>query len=73
MDIKENTMSKLSDEQKNMLRLYDRSKKDSEGWAVVSDQLWPYVQKTITPEMFEVRGQHIRTTDAGKAVLEFAL
>ena len=66
-------MSKLSDYQKNMLRLYGRSKKDAEGWAAVSDTIWPLVEQYAIPEMFEIQGRRIRVTEAGKAVLEWSL
>jgi hypothetical protein len=66
-------MSKLSDQQKNMLRLYERSRKDAEGWANVSDTVWPLVEQYAIPEMFEIQGRRIRATEAGKAVLMFAI
>ena len=66
-------MSELSQEEKNMMLLYGRSAKDAEGWADVSDQLWPHVQKYLNLAMFEVVGQKIRTTPAGDAVLQYAL
>lgn len=66
-------MSKLNDEQKNLMRLYGRSKKDQDGWAAVSEQLWPWISKNAMPEMFDIGDKKIRLTEAGKTILEFAL
>ncbi len=66
-------MSKLNDEQKSFMRLFVRSPKNEDGWAAVSDILWPWVEKTAMPEMFEIGEQKIRLTEAGKIITEFAL
>lgn len=67
-------MSKLSYGQKEMLRLYGRSKKDESGWADVSDAVWEnLVEKYAITEMFEKQGRRIRATEAGRAILEFML
>lgn len=66
---------KLDNQQKSLISLYGRSKEDADvnGWVCVSNTLWPWVQKTATPEMFEIGEQKIRLTDAGKVILEYGI
>ena len=66
-------MSKLSDIQKNVLQLYARSKQDTDGWATVSEQLWPFIRKNATPEMFELQEKRIRATESGKTIIKYVV
>lgn len=65
-------MSKLDQDQKNLINLYARSKKDDDGWANVSNQLWPWISTKAEPVFFEIQAQKIRLTEAGKVLLKYA-
>lgn len=63
---------KLTDEQKNLLNLCARSKKDEDGWSIVGDMLWDYIQTcTKDCELFELGDHVIRISDKGKIVLQY--
>ena len=65
----------LSNETRALLPLIMRSERDAEGWANVSNQLWPSVQKWAHPRLTETKstaeGNFIRLTSEGKTVLDF--
>lgn len=60
-------------DQKKLISLYNRSKKDADGWASVSNQLWPWFSKAVNTDFFELGEQKIRLTDVGKVMLKYAI
>lgn len=64
-------MSKLDQDQKNLINLYARSKKDADGWANVSNQLWPWISEKAEVDFFEMKEQRIRLTEVGKVLLKY--
>lgn len=65
-------MGKLDIQHKHILKLIARDR-DSEGWAKVSDQLYPVLSKNIPTELAEFEkqkeGSRARLTDEGESVL----
>lgn len=64
----------LNEAQKTLLILYGRSMKsaDANGWVnVASSDVWEWIEKNATPDIFEMREQSLRLTDAGKVLLYF--
>lgn len=68
-------MNKLTDHQRNTLKLIQRSLKPGEEWAKVSDICWPLVTE-MTMELVELRhddrGKFVRLTPEGAALMEWA-
>jgi len=62
----------MTDEQKDLLRLCARSKKDEKGWSNVSNILWSYVQQYSKDcELFELEEHRIRISEKGQIVLKY--
>lgn len=73
-------MSKLSDKQRDILRLIMRSDADHERWYHVSNVCWPLVDESLPPDLVELRphenggsvsGGHLRLTERGQAVADY--
>ena len=66
-------MKKLDSGEMNMLRLAQKEA-DSDGWAKVSNALWPFIQ-AIPDDLVERRqsndGGHVRLTDQGIGVVNY--
>lgn len=66
-------MSALNHSDKHLLRLV-RQGKDAEGWAKVSEMVWPLVQslptELVTIEATDTGGR-AKLTDAGETVLDW--
>jgi len=68
---------KLTDEQKDLVRLILRSKDDGEGWRRVSKMLWPHVKGKLPADLVEEREAEIgaftgvRLTARGQAVADY--
>lgn len=70
-------MSALTEDQRDMLRLYMRSPRDPEGWANVSKGVWPLQEclpeRLVERERRENGSGRIRLTAEGQTVVEFLL
>lgn len=69
-------MSTLTQEHKDVMGLYLRSKRDADGWAKVSRMVWPLV-KDLDTKLFEVRpegdGGFMRLTAEGQTLATWTL
>ena len=68
-------MSKLSDEQRDLLKLILRSEPRDDGWYPVGSQLWPAVEGKLPNDLVETEpfedGGLIRFTERGQAVADY--
>ncbi len=66
---------KLTDRQRDMLRLVQRSPDIGDGWRQVSEMLWPLVTSSGHTELLEKDAENLRVrfTQEGKTVVRFAL
>jgi hypothetical protein len=68
-------MAKLTDQQKDILRLTLRSKRLDDGWYGVSQAIWPHIKDALPTDLAETRqsdeGGFIRLTDRGQAVVDY--
>lgn len=65
----------LSDFDKDVLKLIQRSPDRGDGWRSVSTTCWPLIEGFRTPELIEVDGdsKRVRLTEDGVAVVTFSL
>lgn len=65
----------ICQQDKNFLRLIERSPDCGDGWRSVSAVVWPLVEQFETPELIEIDkpGMRVRPTESGQAVIDFAL
>lgn len=66
---------KLTPTQLDLVRLYNRSPKDAEGWAKVSGVVWP-LMRDLPLDLFEIEGTaiqggRIRPNETGLLVLQY--
>jgi hypothetical protein len=69
----------LTEKQRDILRLIQRSKPEDDGWYHVSKILWPIVNGVLPPDLLEAKvadeasdsGGFIRFTDRGRAVSDY--
>ena len=66
---------KVTENQRIMLSLINRSPDIGDGWRQVSDMLWRHVKDQAHPDLTELdEGQkRVRFTEAGVAVVRYAL
>ena len=68
-------MSKLSNEQRDLLKLILRSKPQDDGWYSVSSQVWPVVSGGLPDDLAETKpfedGGLLRLTERGQAVADY--
>ena len=68
-------MSKLSDEQRDLLKLILRSKPRDDGWYSVSKVLWPMVSSGLPDDLAEMKSFEdsgfVRLTERGQAVADY--
>lgn len=66
-------MKKLNSGEKHIIELIDRDA-DADGWAPVSDVLYPHLSKNIPEELVifdgEAGGYRARLTDEGKNIIK---
>jgi len=64
---------KITDNQKIMLRLIERSSEIEHGWRQVSDPLWKHVVEQAHPELTELDHQNkrVRFTAEGVVVMKY--
>ena len=68
-------MNKLTSDAKDIILLYQRSKKDNDGWAIVSIPIWP-LMSSVPSELIELQGNETtggraRLTEHGKIVADY--
>jgi hypothetical protein len=61
----------LSDKAKSLIRLYQRSPHDADGWAVCSEAVMHFTRKGVPDELVEIDGLRIRLNERGKIVAEY--
>jgi hypothetical protein len=61
----------LSDKAKSLIRLYQRSPQDADGWAVCSEDVMLFIRKSVPDELVEIDGVRIRLNERGKIVAEY--
>ena len=68
-------MSKLTENQRIMLQLIQRSPDLGDGWRQVSDALWRHVVDQAHPDLTELdeKQRRIRFTPEGITVMRFAI
>lgn len=71
-------MNNLSVLEQNMIGLYKRSRKDAEGWADVSNRVWPLVEQISGSALFEIQKldaepicARMRATDKCLVLMEY--
>lgn len=66
---------KLTDREKDFLRLVYRSPHDNDGWRNVSPLLWKFVVEYTRPELIEIeegeKGGRVRLSDREKILIDY--
>lgn len=65
----------ITDNQRTMLRLIERSPDVGDGWRQVSSVLWRHVLDQAHPDLTELdrRNLRVRLNEKGRTVLEYSL
>lgn len=75
MDVQPATPKKITQIEKGLLRLIERSPDIGEGWRQVSQLLWPTVSANCHPQLMELNTENrrIRITAEGETIMRYAL